>query len=52
MKNDSTKFQLLKLSIKEVGCQLFNYVQYVVCILRVNLGGKCLEETHEWQKDA
>ena len=23
-----------------------------VCILRVNLGGKCLDETPKWQKDA
>ena len=28
MKNDSTKFQLLKLSIKEFGWQLLCYVQY------------------------
>ena len=28
MKNDSSKFQLLKLSIKEFGYMLFSYVQY------------------------
>ena len=29
MKNDSSKFQLLKLSIKEFGYMLFSYVQYL-----------------------
>ena len=27
-------------------------ITHFVCILRVNLGGKCLGETNEWQKDA
>ena len=28
MKNDSTKIQRPKLSIKEFGCMLFSYIQY------------------------